>query len=292
MQFKKGNDILNDKIFSNQFWESTWENDENTQDKRMKRAGLGNPHTPGFEKWAKNFDKHSFTEESQQRTKRIMNWIETQIGTFNGLSILDIGSASGIFSIPFAKVGAQVTSLEPSPILYDMLQRNAQQYNVTIKTLNESFEETRLDNLGQYDLVFASMCPAVTTWASVNKAIHAAKKYVYVSLIAGPKENSIVDEITTFLDIESKPMTADMYYLLQLLYVNDYTYETLIERHTQQKQKSIDEIMKQLPSWLKEVEVELDDNQLDTVKQYLQDKYGEQIPVVTGGKFGKILIYV
>ena len=283
---------MNDKIFSNQFWESAWENDDNTQDKRMKLAGLGNPHAPGFEQWAKNFNNHSFTEESQRRTQRIMNWIETQIGTFKGLSILDIGSASGVFSIPFAKSGAHVTSLEPSPILHEMLQHNAQQYDVTIETLNESFEEASIDNLGKHDLVFASMCPAVTTWASVNKAINVAEKYVYVSLIAGPKENSIVDEITAFLGVESKPMTADMYYLLQLLYVNEYTYETLIERHTQQNQKTIDEIMTQLLSWLKEVEVELDDNQLATVKQYLQDKYGEEIPVETGGKFGKVLIYV
>ena len=36
-------------------------------------------------------------------------------------------------------------------------------------------------------------------------------------------------------------MTADMYYLLQLLYFNDYTYETLIERHTQHNDKPIED---------------------------------------------------
>lgn len=40
-------------IFSNQYWEKAWEADLNTQDKRMKRAGLGDPSAPGFEKWAK-----------------------------------------------------------------------------------------------------------------------------------------------------------------------------------------------------------------------------------------------
>ena len=30
-------------IFSNQYWEKAWEDDPNTQDKRMKRAGLGDP---------------------------------------------------------------------------------------------------------------------------------------------------------------------------------------------------------------------------------------------------------
>lgn len=90
-------------IFSNQYWEKAWEADPNTQDKRMKRAGLGNPSAPGFEKWAENFNKNSFTEESQQRTKWIMNWIEQQTGRFSNLSVLDIGVASGVFSVPFAK---------------------------------------------------------------------------------------------------------------------------------------------------------------------------------------------
>ena len=34
---------------------------------------------------------------------------------------------------------------------------------------------------------------------TVEKAIDIARQYVYVSLIAGPKENSIVDEVVAFL---------------------------------------------------------------------------------------------
>lgn len=279
-------------IFSNQFWEEAWENDENTQDKRMKRAGLGNPEAPGFEKWAQNFNANSFTEKSQQRTARIMKWVEKQTGHLGDLSILDIGAASGVFSIPFAQQGAKVTSLEPSNLLHEMLNDNAEYYGVTLNTINQSFEDVDIATIGQHDLVFASMCPAVTTWQAVNKAIEAAKKFVYVSLMAGPKENSVVDEITAFLGVESQPMTADMYYLLQLLYGNDYTYETLIERHTQHQDKPIQEVMEQLPTWLKEVEVELDESQLEEAQRYLEDKYGENVPVVTGGKFGKILIHL
>ena len=50
--------------------------------------------------------------------------------------------------------------------------------------------------------------------------------------------------------------------------------------------------MQQLPQWLKEVEVELDEQQLASVEHYLRDKYGDTIPVITGGKFGKVLIHV
>ena len=279
-------------IFDQQFWKDAWDNDPNTQDKRMKRAGLGNPDAPGFEKWAENFNKNSFTEESQKRTKRIMSWIEKQTGAFKNLSILDVGAASGVFSIPFAKEGAKVTSLEPSTVLHEMLKDNAQHYDASIKTINQSFESISASDLNNVDFVFASMCPAVTTWEAVQKAIDIANQFVYVSLIAGPKENSIVEKVTAFLEMKPSPMTADMYYLMQLLYCNNYTYDTLIEHHTQHTEKSVEEVMQQLPSWLKEVEIEIDHQQMESIEQYLQDKYGDNVPLTTGGKFGKVLIHL
>ena len=279
-------------IFDQQFWKDAWDNDPNTQDKRMKRAGLGNPDAPGFEKWAENFNKNSFTEESQKRTKRIMSWIEKQTGAFKNLSILDVGAASGVFSIPFAKEGAKVTSLEPSTVLHEMLKDNAQHYDASIETINQSFESISASDLNNVDFVFASMCPAVTTWEAVQKAIDIANQFVYVSLIAGPKENSIVEKVTAFLEMKPSPMTADMYYLMQLLYCNNYTYDTLIEHHTQHTEKSVEEVMQQLPSWLKEVEIEIDHQQMESIEQYLQDKYGDNVPLTTGGKFGKVLIHL
>ena len=44
-------------IFSNQYWEKAWEDDLILRIKRMKRAGLGDPSAPGFEKWAKTLIK-------------------------------------------------------------------------------------------------------------------------------------------------------------------------------------------------------------------------------------------
>ena len=86
--------------------------------------------------------------------------------------------------------------------------------------------------------------------------------------------------------------TYDGGYVLFIVILCDYTYETLIERHTQHNDKPIEDVMQQLPQWLKEVEVELDEQQLASVEHYLRDKYGDTIPVITGGKFGKVLIHV
>lgn len=51
-----------------------------------------------------------------------MGWIENQGVDFAGLSILDIGAASGIFTIPFAEKGASVTAVEPSELLVSLMK--------------------------------------------------------------------------------------------------------------------------------------------------------------------------
>ena len=156
-----------------------------------------------------------------------------------------------------------------------MLKDNAQHYDASIKTINQSFESISASDLNNVDFVFASMCPAVTTWEAVQKAIDIANQFVYVSLIAGPKETP--REGDCILEMKPSPMTADMYYLMQLLYCNNYTYDTLIEHHTQHTEKSVEEVMQQLPSWLKEVEIEIDHQQMESIEQYLQDKYGDNV---------------
>ena len=71
----------------------------------MKKAGMDQAHH--FDHRAKSFNEQAFNEEGRQRTKRIMNWLEGQGVTFKDTSILDIGAASGGFTVPFAERGAE-----------------------------------------------------------------------------------------------------------------------------------------------------------------------------------------
>ncbi|PNZ12016.1 class I SAM-dependent methyltransferase [Staphylococcus simiae] len=283
--------MMSKSIFSSQFWENQWRNDPNTSLKKMKRAGLGSYDSPGFEKWAINYDRQSFSKDGKARTERIIKWIEQQIPSFNHMTILDVGAASGVFSVPFAQRGASVTAVEPSPLLSELLIKNATTYDVDVNVMTAAFENKTATEIGHHDFVFASMCPAVTDWEAVQKALKIANKYVYVSLMAGPKENKLVDELIEQFNLQSVPTTADMYYLLQLLYVNNYTYQTLIERHTKTTDMTLTDVMNQLPTWFTDFDIAVSTAMLNDIQHYLQDKYGTTIPVTTGGKFGKVLIH-
>ena len=280
------------QIFNQQYWEKAWRDDPNTSLKKMKKAGLGSFQSEGFTTWAKKFDTSSFNNEGVKRTERIIKWIESQIDSVEGLSVLDIGAASGVFSIPFAKRGAIVSSLEPSPLLSSMLKMNANNHSVDVNIINQPFEEFKPANSERFDFVFASMCPAITDWDTVKKALSLSNKYFYVSLMAGPKENQLIGELLSALNLKGENTSSDMYYLLQLLYLNNYTYQSLIERHQKTVNMSIDEVVNSLETWFVDYNIVLNNDQKDEAVNYLTRTYGEKVPVTTGGKFGKVLVHL
>lgn len=283
---------MNKLLFTKNYWEQAWQDDPNTAMKKMRKAGQGSYQSKGFENWAEKFNADSFSPGGIKRTKRIITWIEQQTGSFEHLTILDVGAASGVFSIPFSKKGAAVHSLEPSSILTSMLEENAEHHAVNLNIINQSFEEAELEKYGTFDLVFASMCPALTNWKAVEKAISCADKYVYISLMAGAKENKLVEELMPVLGVEGESVSTDMYYLLQLLYVNDYSYQSLIERHQKTTSMSVDEVGNNINAWFTDYSISLNNDQIQKAVQYLNKTYGEEVPVTTGGKFGKVLIHL
>lgn len=284
---------MNHPLFNQQIWEKAWEQDPNTSLKRMKEVGFPTYESQGFSKWAKAYNETSFSMQGQKRSARIMKWIEQQVSSFEGMSILDIGAASGVFSIPFAEEGAQMTAVEPSKELADMLKNNASTYSVKISIINKPFEEITLEPVASFDLVFASMCPAITDWTAVKKAMSFAKKYFYLSMMAGPKRNDLMEEILYALGIENEPVhSSDMAYLLHLLYLEGYTYQSLIEKHEQKTMMQLEEIISQLPTWFRDYGIDADSNLMAEVEKYLRDSSKKERIVLTGGKFGKVLVHL
>ncbi|WP_057915907.1 class I SAM-dependent methyltransferase [Peribacillus muralis] len=283
---------MNELLFNKQVWEDAWDNDPNASLKQMKQAGIGSYQSKGFSKWAKAYNESSFSVEGRERSERIIKWIENQVLSFQEMSTLDIGAASGVFSIPLAKRGAIVTALEPSTDFAEMLATNVKNHSLDISVINKSFEEMVADHKSSYDLVFASMCPAITDWQMVKKAMGLSRKYFYISMMAGPKKNYLMEEILSVIHIEKKICnSSDMAYLLHLLYLEGYAYQSLIENHKKVTVMSIEDIVVRLTEWFIDYGINADSVLLNKAESYLRQSYGNEIPVTTGGKFGKVLVH-
>ncbi|MGF9915926.1 class I SAM-dependent methyltransferase [Paenibacillus ehimensis] len=285
---------MSNDFFNETVWEKAWKEDMNTAVNKMKKAGMDAAHS--FDHRAKSFNEEAFNEEGRQRTKRIMNWLEGQGVTFKDRSILDIGAASGGFTVPFAERGATVTSVEPCLPLVELLKENtAGLTNGKVEVVTEPFENINIEAKGwgkAFDLVFVSMCPVIVDWESVAKVLSCARQFCYISLSAGSREHSLVNEVWTLVtDQPQKTEHLEMAYLQHLLYLKGYSYESLVTREMKTREVSRETALMEVMDWLKIWGLPADDRNRQIVSDYLERTYPlDNVEIRQGGRFGKVLI--
>lgn len=284
---------MND-FFNASIWEDAWKNDSETVVNKMRRAGIDPARS--FDHKAKTFNEQSFNEEGRKRTQRIMNWLEGQGVQFKNSSILDIGAASGVFSVPFAEQGAQVTAVETSPPQIELLEKNISKFaEDQVKIISEKFEDIDVKTKGwnqAFDLVFVSMCPIIHDWQSVEKVLHCARKFCYISMPINPAEHSLVSEVWPLItgqSFQTKP--TEMGYLLHLLYLKGYAYESLITREAKTTEVTREAALQETMTWLGHHRLPVDERIRKIINDYLEQAYPSgKVVIQKGGRFGKVLI--
>jgi SAM-dependent methyltransferase len=281
-------------LFNAALWEEAWKEESNLKINRMKKNGID--PTRSFDQKAKTFNEQSFSEEGRKRTKRIMNWLEGQGVRFENASILDIGAASGVFSVPFAEQGARVTAVETSPPQIEFLRENISSFTEDqVRILSVPFEDidVEAESWNQaFDFVFVSMCPIIHNWESVEKVLQCARKFCYISLPVIPGEHSLLNEIWPL--VTGQPFNAqqpEMGYLLHLLYLKGYAYESLITRETKTKEVSREVALQEALTWLEHRRLPINERNRKIIADYLEQAYPSgKVVIQEGGRFGKVLI--
>ncbi|WP_080835474.1 class I SAM-dependent methyltransferase [Cohnella massiliensis] len=275
-------------------WETAWKEDENTIASKMRIAGIDPARS--FDTKAKTFDEQSFNEEGRRRSKRIMNWLEGQGVRFEASSILDIGAASGVFTVPFAEHGARITAIETSPPLIELLQDNTADFELgQVQIVGERFEDIDVQARGwkqAFDLVFVSMCPVIHDWDSVEKILQCASQFCYLSMPASPAEHSLVKEVWPLLSGQPfHPKHMVWGYLQHLLYLKGYAYQSLVTRETKTKEITSAEALQEAMTWLRNHRMPVDERSQNIVADYLAQAYPSgKVVIQEGGRFGKVLI--
>ena len=285
---------MNNGLFDAAVWEKAWQEDPKAMANKFKAMGM-NPHT-SFDHKAKVFNEEVFSTAGRDRSERIITWMEGQGLDFSGLTVLDVGAASGGFTVPFAERGAKVTAVEPNVPLSELfLENTAGAAPGQIELVREAFEDIDIAARGwlnAFDLVFVSMCPAVFDWESAEKVISCARQYCYISTSAGVQEHSLMNEVLPLLTgREVHAESSDMAYLLQLLYLNGYSYESIISREAKSKEVSPDEALAEVLEMLPLQHLDGNETVRKTVQDYLHIAYPDgKVVIRQGGRFGKVLI--
>jgi SAM-dependent methyltransferase len=143
------------------------------------------------EMWSKRsgeFAKHVRDKRGQKRSMDIIEFLEEAGFRAKGAKVLDIGCGPGTLSIPLARAGADVTSLDVAPGMLAELKKYAEDEKIPVHPVECSWWTADIDKLGyrkKFDLVLASMTPGVKDAETLDRMMACSKKYCYYSNFLG-----------------------------------------------------------------------------------------------------------
>lgn len=119
-----------------------------------------------------------------------------------------------------------------------------------------------------------------------------ARQYCYISLSVGSREHSLVKEIWPLVtDQPMKTEHLEMAYLLHLLYLKGYSYQSLVTREMKSTEVPRDTALQEVMEWLRIFGLPADDQNRKIIANYLERTYPtDKVVIQQGGRFGKVLI--
>jgi SAM-dependent methyltransferase len=157
---------------------------------RRERRGEG----AEIERWnirASSYTEHSESEESRDRREWITTWLESEGALQADFRVLDIGAGPGNYAAVLSRKVAEVAALEPAASMTAILKNRIRKEGIeNIRITRKTWEEVSLEAEGwhqAFDLVFASMCPGVSTPDTLEKMVAASRNFCYLSGWSGSR---------------------------------------------------------------------------------------------------------
>ncbi|MEW5953636.1 MAG: class I SAM-dependent methyltransferase [Bacillota bacterium] len=233
------------------FWESLWREAREKSPLIQRRIRSENEDVENWSRRARWFARQTGGERGEQRNKAVFDFLKGGDVLRPGAKVLDIGSGPGNFAIPMARMGAEVTALEPAAemlrIMEDRLKAE-QLDNVTVvqRTWQEVLGKEEWLK-GGFDLVFASMTPGVQDPENLQKMISASKKYCYYSSFSGQRWGQAHRDLwQRFFNEDMGCNASDIIYPFGFLYALGYrpklSFVTIRREEAEQVEEAVESL--------------------------------------------------
>lgn len=159
-------------------------------------------------------------------------------GVLSGASILDIGGGSGRYAVPLAVSAGHVTMTDISANMLELARENAQQQNLSnLSYVKLDWTDADISALGwekKFDLVFASMCPAIRSAEGLRKMLASSKGYCLINQFVFSSD-SMTDYLMNALGMahthDPHNDRATVQAVFNLLWLDGYEPEITYLRH-------------------------------------------------------------
>ncbi len=209
------------RIGDPEFWKSVWEEALKSDARRQKNADA----PESIERWnnrAQQFAENADAPGTQNKVEELLGWLAQNGALEKGMKVLDIGAGSGKYALPLAKMGCEVTALEPAEVMVSYMRKRVEHETVTnITILNKPWQAVELERdgmLGRFDLVFASMTPGIQRPDDLLKMMEASRRACYLSSHTRGRWHHLEKVFPLVFDREMPDTPGDFLYRFGLVY--------------------------------------------------------------------------
>ncbi|MDN7024374.1 class I SAM-dependent methyltransferase [Methanoculleus sp. FWC-SCC1] len=173
-------------------------------------------------------------EKRQKRVADMFAILDEAGFSPRGTKVLDIGCGPGTLSLPLARAGADVTSLDVSKGMLDRLAETAREEGLKITPVECSWWTAEIDALGfrnAFDLVIASMTPSIRDVATFDRMVTCSKEYCYYSghFIRREKEGAHQEICRKILGEEPRGNAPGLGMLYPFMYLYTLGYRPIVK---------------------------------------------------------------
>lgn len=135
--------------------------------------------------WDLRAEEFNAIRDKQEEKFDLLTYLISKDAINKGYDVLDIGCGTGKYLLEFAKIANNVTGIDISPKMISYAEENVKNMNLS----NVNFKVVPWQKLNvdenkwnkKFDLVFASMSPAINSKKTLIKIIETSRKYCFMS---------------------------------------------------------------------------------------------------------------
>lgn len=187
--------------------------------------------------------------------------------------VLDVGCGGGKYTLALSKECSYIYGIDLSPKMIEYANQNKNKFNANnVSFICDDWHELDIKKSNLYknfDLVFASMTPAIQSASTFEKINEASKKYCV--LRSNIKRKDLVyDKLCEILNIHKKEENVNFLYAFNLSFLKGYNPKISYEDKTWCYKEPLEKTYK---SYIKKIKTikEINEDDENRIKEFLKD---------------------